>query len=285
MTTQWDLPPAQDDDWELNSLLMKSGASTAPRTKWDIECMIRVVARIMHEHGLLDQDASWAAIRHSRSERAGGLTVQFDQHPDEIDVRYAEKDMIYFRFRKERPEQSQEALVAMTEACRRRAVLNARRRDIDEGRLSDEGGLMCDAVLPAYLRSKGRDPSFLEPSLRSGNVVEAPGPMIDDQGMQIDTGDMNFKLTVSNDRNALRVVYVQIGPEITYKSTGPTLVIRRQQWPDTVLSAMVGRPVCDFVNHPALDIAGLNIVNARSGGDATTLVLTRVSTTLCEPDR
>lgn len=285
MDEQWTLPPAGPDDEGLGERLHASGARTKPRTQWDIDCMIRVVARALDSHGLLDADASWIEIRHSRSERAGGLTVQFEPHPDEIDADYNGKALLYFRFRESRPKKSEEALAALIIACKRRAMLKQRDDDIDAGRLSDEGAMLCDAVLPAYLRSMDVDPAVLEPSLREATRIDVPGPLVDDNGAAISLESMDFSLQVSRDRNALDVHYLKIGTDIVYKSRGPTVLIRHQQWPETVLSAMAGRPASDFVKHPAFDVPGLAIVEAKSVGDATSLQLTRLTTTLCEPRR
>lgn len=285
MEEQWMLPPAGPQDDGLRERLCGSGARTTPRTQWDIDCMIRVVAPVLDSHGLLDGDASWLDIRHSRSERAGGLTVQFATHPDEIDARYTAKDMLYFRFREGRPVKSEEALAAMIEACARRAMLDKRAADLDEGRLTDEGAMLCEAVLPAYLRSMNLGPAFLEPSLRIATRIDVPGPLVDEQGASIATDGMEFSLQVSSDRNALDVLYLKLGSDIVYKSKGPTVMIRHQQWPETILSAMAGRPVAEFVKHPALDVPGLTIISAKANGDATSLLLTRVLTTLSEPAR
>lgn len=285
MDEQWTLPPAGPDDEILSERLHASGARTKPRTQWDIDCMIRIAARILDNHGLLDADASWIEIRHSRSERAGGLTVQFDPHPDEIDADYNSKALLYFRFRESRPAKSEASLAALVLACKRRAMLKQRDDDIDAGRLSDEGALLCDAVLPAYLRSMSLDPAILEPSLREATRIDVPGPLVDDHGTAIRIEGVECSLQVSHDRNALDVHYLKIGTDIVYKSRGPTVLIRHQQWPETVLSAMAGRPASEFVKHPAFEVPGLEIVEAKSVGDATSLHLTRVTTTLCEPRR
>jgi hypothetical protein len=270
----WPLPAPRDDDEDLGRRLASSGAHLSPTTRWDIDCMNRVVARELDAAGLLDARCDWLQIRHSRSQMAGGLTVEFAPHPDEFEPVFLGKPHLFFRFRESRPARSEEALAALREASARRRFLMRRADAVAAGTLGPQGALFCDAVLRGYLRSVKKDDAWLAALLADRDVVDVRLPI----------GDGESRLRVARQDGRLRVHLAELVPGVSYHGAAqsPKLVVRNHTWTDDELEALAGRDAHDVLPLTALDVPGLVILKASASGDAATLLLSRPSTILEE---
>lgn len=268
----WDIPSDKSGDRAMSERLASSGARLSPGTQWNIDCMVRVIAPILDGHGLLDGDASWLEMRRSRSEMAGGLTVEFAPHPDETDPRFLK--MRHFRFRPQRVAQSDAALGDLRAASARRAFLMRRRAAIDAGLTTEGRSLICDSVLPGLLQWAGIDAGRIADGLEDGeHLLHAPSGKTTVEPPPVDIERRGQQLVVHR---------LMLPGDIVYRSAhgSPSLVVRRMTSSEEDLSRMPGRPLSAALPQPVFAVDGLTVVAASCRGDTTIFTLNRPQTTL-----
>jgi len=268
---EWPLPPAGPRDDAMSERLMATGGRFSPGRQWNIDCMVRVIAPVLDGYGLLDGPAPWLKIRRSRSEMAGGVTVEFDAHPDERHPKFLK--MRHFRFRPQRMTKSEEALADLRLAAERRALLMRRRAALDSGTLTLGQATMCDAVLPPMMRALGLDPVEVAALASDGAHV-----VRDRTGK---TGGETLSMHLVPDGENLEVNRMEL-PGIVYRSAHgePTLVARNTAFSEDAMTAMIGRPLHEAMPRPEFDVDGLLVTQAVRRGYSTILTLTRPRTTL-----
>ena len=268
---EWPLPPAGPQDEAMSERLMATGGRFSAGGQWNIDCMVRVIAPVLDEHGLLDGPAPWLEIRRSRSEMAGGVTVEFDPHPDETHPKF--RRMRHFRFRQQRLTKSEEALADLRLAAERRALLMRRREGLDSGTLTLGQATTCVAVVPPMLRALGLDPLEVAALASDGAHVAR-----DRTGK---TGDDIMSMHLVPDGENLEVNRIEL-PGIVYRSAHgePSLVLRNATFSDDEMATMIGRPLKETVPRPEFDVDDLTVTAAVRRGDSTILTLSRPRTTL-----
>lgn len=272
---QWPLPPARPQDDAMSERLMATGGRFSPGRRWNIDCMVRVIAPALNGYGLLDGPAPWLEIRSSRSEMAGGVTVEFDAHPDEDDAAF--RKLRHFRFREQRPTKSDEALADLHRAAARRAFLMRRRAAIDSGATTEGRALMCDAVLPGLLDAAGMDRALL-----AEHVADEQHLLVDKIRNPGKTGFEPVSVDIERRGRNLIAHRVALPGGMVYRSAhgAPSLVVRGMTPSEEDVSAMTGKPLHRVLPRAEFDIPGLDVYAVSRRGDATIFTLSRPQATL-----
>lgn len=270
----WELPLEGPNDRAMSERLAATGARLTPQTQWNIDCMVRVIAPELDAHGLLDGPAPWLEMRRSRSEMAGGLTVEFAQHPDEIDPCFVKTR--HFRFRPQRVAQSNVALDDLRAASARRAYLMRRRDAIDSGATSEGRALMCDAVLPGLLAWIGCAAAELADHAVEGLRIQYQ------KGQSLGKTTSMTPMDLERRGQEMVVHHIMLPDGMVYRSShgAPTLVVRHMTYGDADLAGMPGRLLSDILDHEAFHVDGLTIAAATCRGDTTIFTLARPRGTL-----
>lgn len=272
---EWPLPPAGPQDEAMSERLMATGGRFSPGRQWNIDCMVRVIAPVLDEYGLLDGPAPWLEMRSSRSEMAGGLTVEFGQHPDEADPRF--RKLTHFRFRPQRRTKSGEALADLRAASVRRAFLMRRRSAIDSGATTEGRALLCDAVLPGLLELAGIDATLL-----ADHVADDHHLLVNESQNLGKTGFEPIPVDLERRGQELIAHRITLPGGMIYRSAhgSPSLVVRSLTFSDDEIGAMVGRPLHRVLPRDGFDVDGLDVTAAACRGDTTIFTLSRPQATL-----